>query len=102
MTGDLVPYTGSYISWSLASHSDWTGTAYSGHGDSFVDVYLDHTSTWTLTKTTMVQNFTDEDMTLKNVNSTGFDVLYNSSALLNGWLGGKTIALTGGGSMKPM
>jgi len=102
LTGDLVPYNGSYISWSLESYSEWKGTAYSGYGDSFVDVYLDRTSTWTLTNTTTVQNFTDKDATLQNVDSGGFDLIYNSSALLNGWLKGNTIPLIGGGLLKPM
>jgi hypothetical protein len=99
--GDLVAYNSSYISWSLVSHSSWTGAAYSGFEDAYFDVYLDHTSTWTLTKTTTVQNFTDEDPTLGNVYSGGFDVYYNKSAVLNGWLGGKTVALNGGGSAIP-
>jgi hypothetical protein len=101
LVGDLVAYNSSYISWSLVSHSSWTGAAYSGFEDAYFDVYLDHTSTWTLTKTTTVQNFTDEDPTLGNVYSGGFDVYYNKSAVLNGWLGGKTVALNGGGSAIP-
>jgi hypothetical protein len=101
LVGDLVAYNSSLISWSLASHSSWMGAAYSGFGDAYFDVYLDETSTWTLTNTTTVQNFTDEDTTLSNICSQGFDVYYNASALLNGYLGGKTIALSGGGSAIP-
>jgi hypothetical protein len=97
LTGDLVPYSGSYISWSLKSYSDWTGTAYSGYMDSYVDVYLDRTSRWTLTNATIVQNFTDKDTTLTNVDSGGYDLLYNSTALLNGWLKGKTVSLLAAG-----
>ena len=101
LVGDLVAYNSSLISWSLSSHSSWTGAAYSGFGEAYFDVYLDHTSTWTLTNTTTVQNLTDEDTTLSNIYSQGFDVYYNASAGLNGYLGGKTIALSGGGSAIP-
>jgi hypothetical protein len=86
LTGDLVPYNGPYISWSLKSYSDWTGTAYSGYGDSYVDVYLDRTSTWTLTNTTIVQNFTDKDTTLINVDSGGYDLLYIQFDCASKWL----------------
>jgi hypothetical protein len=101
LVGDLVAYNSSYISWSLESYSSWTGAAYSGFGDAFFDISLDHTSTWTLTNTTTVQNLTNQDTTLANVKSQGFDVYYNASAVLNGWLGGKTFALSGGGSVIP-
>jgi hypothetical protein len=101
LVGDLVVYNSSLISWSLVSHSSWTGAAYSGFGEAYFDVYLDHTSNWTLTKTTTVQNFTDEDTTFLNINSQGFDIYYNASASLNGYLAGKTVALVGGGSIIP-
>jgi hypothetical protein len=101
LVGDLVAYNSSFISWSLVSHSSWTGAAYSGFGEAYFDVSLDHTSTWTLTSTTSVQNLTDEDTTLSNIYSQGFDIYYNASAILNGYLGGKTIALSGGGNAIP-
>jgi len=102
LTGDLVAFNSSTISWSLTFYSSWTGTAYSGYGDAFFNVHLDGTSKWTLTNDTSVQNFTSVNTTLDNIDSAGFNVYYNSSAVLNGWLGGETIALTGGGSAKPM
>jgi hypothetical protein len=101
LVGDLVAYNSSSISWSLTSYSSWTGAAYSGFGDAYFDVYLDYTSNWTLTKTTTVQNLNDEDATFSNINSQGFGVYYNASAFLNGYLGGKTVALVGGGSAIP-
>ncbi len=101
LIGDLVAYNSSLISWSLASYSSWTGKAYPGFGEGYFDIHLDRTSTWTLTGTTRVQNFTDEDVTLGNVESRGFDVFYNASGGLNGWLGGKRVGLRGGGSVIP-
>ena len=32
LTGDLVPYNGSTISFALQEHSAWTGAAYAGYG----------------------------------------------------------------------
>jgi hypothetical protein len=101
LVGDIVAYNSSSISWSLTSHSSWTGAAYSGFGDAHFDIYLDKSSNWTLTKATTVQNFTNADTTLSNVNSQGFNLYYNASAILNGYLGGKTIDLVGGGKAIP-
>lgn len=98
LSGDLVAYNGSYISWNLQSYSTWNGSAYSGFGDAYFDIYIDPTSTWILTADTTVQNLTG---TLSNIQSGGFDIYYNASALLNGYLGGKTVALSGGGSALP-
>jgi hypothetical protein len=54
LVGDPVAYNSSYISWLLASYSSWTGAAYSGFGYTYFDVYLAHTSTWALMKTTII------------------------------------------------
>ncbi|KAE9364977.1 hypothetical protein N431DRAFT_353960 [Stipitochalara longipes BDJ] len=101
LTGDLVAYNSSSINWTLNSYSSWTGAAYSGYGKAYFDVHLDRTSSWKLTNTTSLQNFTNEDTTLSNIDSQGFNVYYNATAGLNGYLGGKTIALAGGGKAIP-
>lgn len=101
LAGDLVAYNGSYISWNLTAHSSWEGAAYSGYGSAYVDVALDATSSWTLTATSYVQNLTDADGSLANVESGGFTLYYNASALLNGWLANRTVVLSGGGSVTP-
>lgn len=102
LVGDLVAYNGSEISWSLSSYSSWTGKTVFAYGPASFDIALDASSTWTLTGLSTVQNFTSADATLGNVKSAGFDVVYNSSALLNGWLNGETISLPGGGNARPM
>jgi hypothetical protein len=102
LVGDLVAYNSSFISWSLTSYSSWAGAAYTGYGEAYFDVHLDETSTWTLTNTTTVQNLTDIDTTLSNIYSGGFDIYYNASAILNEYLGGKTISLAGGGNALPI
>lgn len=101
LVGDLVAYNGSSISWTLNSYSNWTGTAYSGYGDAYFDVYLDATSFWTLTNTTTIQNLTSEDSTLSNIYSNGFDLYYNANATGSASLKGQTISLNGGGSAIP-
>ncbi|KAH7409431.1 hypothetical protein BKA64DRAFT_774156 [Cadophora sp. MPI-SDFR-AT-0126] len=100
LTGDLVAYNSSYISWSLASYSSWTGSAYSGFGAAYFDVFLDETSTWTLTNTTTVQVLADVDCTLSNIESQGFDVYYSSAS--NSYLNAQTIDLSGGGKAIPV
>lgn len=100
LTGDLVAYNGSYISWSLGKHSTWTGTAYSGYGDATFDVSLDATSTWTLTADTTIRNLTDSLSSLDNIESQGYTLYYDSSS--TSWLDGKTISLSGGGSATPI
>ncbi|PVH88946.1 hypothetical protein DL98DRAFT_544016 [Cadophora sp. DSE1049] len=100
LTGDLVAYNSSYISWSLASYSSWTGSAYSGFGTAYFDVSLDETSTWTLTNSTTVQVLADADVTLSNIESQGYDVYYSSSS--NSYLNAQTIDLCGGGKAIPV
>lgn len=102
LVGDLVAYNNSYISWKLGSYSTWTGAAYSGYGNAYFDVSLDESSKWSLTQTTTVQNLTDYDRGLTNIQSNGFTLYYNSSALLNQWLNGTTVSLEGGGFAKPL
>jgi hypothetical protein len=74
LTGDLVAYNGSTISMSLSEYSSWTGKAYSGFGSAEFGVSLDNTSMWTLTGNVSLQNFTDADMSLSNINSKGFNI----------------------------
>lgn len=101
LSGDLVPYNESTISWNLTSYSSWAGSSYSGYGSSYVNVYLDATSNWTLTGDSYVQNFTSADTTLANVISNGYTLYYNADALENEWLESQTISISGGGSVTP-
>ncbi|KAH8596559.1 hypothetical protein B0O99DRAFT_509925 [Bisporella sp. PMI_857] len=101
LSGDLVAYNGSSISWSLTEHSSWTGKAYSGFGDATFAINLDKTSTWSLTADTTVTNFTNADRTLSNIQSNGFDIYYVADSEANYWLDGTSIDLPGGGSVKP-
>lgn len=101
LTGDLVAYNGSSISWILGNYSTWTGKAYSGYGNASFSVSLDATSSWTLTGNTVLTNFTDADATLSNVHSAGYNLYYDSSSAHNHWLGGGAKKMSGGGFIKP-
>ncbi|KAJ5798863.1 uncharacterized protein N7503_006368 [Penicillium pulvis] len=101
LTGDLVAYNGSSISWTLGNYSSWTGSAYSGYEKAYFSVSLDATSTWTLTRDTVLTNFTDTDTTFSNIHSKGFNLYYDSSAKGSQWLKGSTKKMNGGGFLKP-
>lgn len=101
LTGDLVAYNGSSISWTLGNYSTWTGTAYSGYGNASFSVSLDASSSWMLTGNTVLTNFTDADTTLSNVHSAGHNLYYDSSSSHNRWLKGATKKMHGGGYIRP-
>lgn len=101
LSGDLVAYNGSSISWSLGNYSTWTGKAYSGYGNASFSVSLDASSSWILTGHTVVTEFTDADTTLSNVHSAGYNLYYDSGSAHNSWLKGTTKKINGGGYLKP-
>lgn len=105
LDGDLVVYNGSTVAWDLAAHSVWTGKVVLGDGgdvNGSVSVALDASSKWIVTGDSVVGNFTNEDASLTNVESAGFEVVYDASAEGNAWLNGSTYELTGGGSLRPL
>ncbi|KAJ5605162.1 hypothetical protein N7510_010316 [Penicillium lagena] len=99
LIGDLVAYNGSLISWSLSDYSTWTGAAYSGYGDATIDVSLDKTSTWSMTRDATVNKFVNADSSLENIHSGGHTLYYNATE--NEWLKGRTVHLSGGGEARP-
>lgn len=104
INGDIVAINGSTIDWNLQEHSAWTGAAVLDNivATGAIGVYLDATSSWTLTADATLQNFTVANNELINIESNGFSIYYNSSAAANSWLNGATKALSGGGSLAPM
>ncbi|PMD31363.1 hypothetical protein L207DRAFT_537317 [Hyaloscypha variabilis F] len=64
-----------------------------------VTVYLDSSSTWTVTGDSYVTVITDEETDCSNIVSDGYIVYYDSAS--NTWLDGATISLSGGGSLTP-
>jgi hypothetical protein len=100
LKGHLVAYNGSFISWSLNDYSTWRGAPYSGYGDVTIDVSLDKTSTWSMTRDATVNKFMDADSSLENIHSGGHTLYYNATE--NEWLKGRTVHLSGGGETRPV
>lgn len=104
LQGDLVAYSGGWITFILRSSSIWTGGTYpvdAADAVSGVDVVVARDCQWYLAHDSHVQSFWDEDTTARNIFSNGHTIYYNASAPLNGWLGGRTLSLQGGGSAVP-
>ena len=66
-----------------------------------VSVSLDKEAVWDVTGTSYVTAFTDEDTTLANVHSNGYDIYYNGDIPDNAWLKGAARNLPGGGRLLP-
>lgn len=66
-----------------------------------VSVSLDKEAVWDVTGTSYVTAFTDEDTTLANVHSNGYDIYYNGDIPDNAWLKGAARNLSGGGRLLP-
>ena len=64
-----------------------------------ISLSLSGDSTWSLTGNSYLTMFSDDDTTLSNIQSNGYNIYYKSSA--NSWLNGATIALNGGGKLIP-
>ena len=101
LSGSLIVYNGSSISWNMSQYSVWNGNAYSGYGKSYISIYLDSTSRWNVTGDTVLQNLTLADNNLANINSNGYNLFYDSNSTANNWLNGTTVSLNGGGKLMP-
>ncbi|CEJ60597.1 hypothetical protein PMG11_09166 [Penicillium brasilianum] len=101
LSGSLVAYNESKITFNLAEHSHWTGDAKIGYNSAYIAVHLDETSTWNLTGNSALQNFSDADTSLSNVVSNGFNITYDKESKFNSALRGKTYKLRGGGFLRP-
>ncbi len=66
-----------------------------------ITVTMDSESVWTLSGDSYVTAFTDDDTELSNIKSNGHNIYYDASNSANSWLNGKTISLSGGGSITP-
>ena len=64
-----------------------------------ISLSLSGDSTWSLTGNSYLTTFSDDDTTLSNIQSNGYNIYYKSSA--NSWLNGATVALNGGGKLIP-
>lgn len=79
-----------------------TSTINGGNKAKSVTLSLDKDSTWTVTGTSYITALTDEDTNLSNIKDNGNTSYYDSSNSANSWLNGKTITLSGGGTLQPI
>jgi len=85
----------------LADHTSWVGAANVKNLAKNVAVTLDETSTWTLTASCYVHEFSDERADLSNIISDGNTLFYDAKNPKNAWLEGKILPLNPAGSIKP-
>ncbi|KAB5562986.1 hypothetical protein GE09DRAFT_1056730 [Coniochaeta sp. 2T2.1] len=97
-----------YLTWKLSHVTTWTGAVTSNtttgiYGASPVDIRIDLTSRWNVTKESWVQSLSTamDDLQSVSVAEPGIVVHYNASHVLNKYLQGKTIELQGGGLAQP-
>ncbi|KAH8838360.1 hypothetical protein MCOR27_009475 [Pyricularia oryzae] len=76
LRGDIVVSGRGGIDLQLKEMSEWVGSAVAEHSDSHVHVDLSRNSIWRLTNHTHVQKLMDDDPTLGNIDSQGFNLTY--------------------------
>jgi hypothetical protein len=92
----------STIALNLTNKSSLTSTINSAKTAKSIVLSLDKNSTWTVTGTSYLTALTDEATDLSNIKDNGNTIYYDSSNSANSWLNGKTITLSGGGTLKPI
>lgn len=95
--GNIV-LKGSSLTISLKSGASLSG-AVSLDADSSVNLTLDKSSRLVLNASLTLEGFENEDMSMLNINSNGFDIYYNNEKCPA--LGSKTYELPGGGKLMP-
>ena len=80
-TGSIVAYNSSTISLNLAKYTHWIGETVIGCDTAKFAVALDRTSNSTLTVASTVQNFTNADTALANIQSNGFNITHDVSCV---------------------
>lgn len=101
LKGDVICDEISTLDMSLKENTSFTG-AIDNANTGTATVTIDSTSKWNLTANSYVTAFIDEDETLTNITSNGFNIYYDATNETNEWLEGKTIILAGGGMLTPV
>jgi hypothetical protein len=86
----------------LKNGSSLTGAINKAKTAKSVTLSLDSSSTWNVTADSYITALTDADSTISNIKGNGHTVYYDNGNNANAWLGGRTVSLTGGGTLKPM
>jgi hypothetical protein len=99
LVGDLVTDAISSIAATLANGTTLTGTI------DTAALALDGTSTWTVTGSSHLTTLDDQagiaGNTITNIVGNGNSVTYDATLAANGYLGGATYTLSGGGTLTP-
>lgn len=102
VTGSVTVDDISNVTLWLNSSSAYTGAINSAQAAGHVDLYLDQTSTWTVTGTSFVRILGNSKKNLSNIQSAGYTVYYTAAETPNNYLNNKAHALSGGGYLKPL
>lgn len=102
LEGDVTCDNISTVMMNLKNNSSLNGKINSDNKGKSVGISLDETSTWTVTGTSYLTIIKDSDAKLANIKDNGNTIYYDSSNSENSWLDGKTITLSGGGTLTPM
>lgn len=100
MTGDVTADEISSVTLNLKK-STLQGTLNGANTAKLMSLALDADSVWNVTGTSYLTELTDADTTLSNIIDNGNTIYYDASSSANSWLGGNTIALSGGGQLLP-
>lgn len=101
LSGNIVCDSISSASLILTNSSSYTGTVNADKTAKSAALSLDATSVWNVTGTSYLTSLTNADATLSNIKDNGNTIYYDSVNSANSWLNGKTIALSGGGTLTP-
>lgn len=99
--GDVECDMFSTVTLNLKNGTTYTGAVNNLCSGKEVTVVMDAGSKWVLTGDSYVTVLTNALMQLTNIRDGGFHIYYDSSNPANSWLEGKTVALSGGGSITP-
>ena len=104
LTGNILVDAISTAAIALQNGSVLTGAVDAAHTAQSLSLTLDATSSWNVTGTSYVTRLVESagtaSSTLTNINSNGYTIYYRPDSCA--WLGGATIALTGGGKLSPL
>lgn len=100
--GDIICDAASSVSLVLTDRSSLKGAVnHSGKAKS-ASVSLDQSSFWSVSADSYVTELMNQKASCSNILSNGNTIYYDAGNSSNKWLGGKTVALPGGGKLTPV
>lgn len=99
--GDIVCDEDSTAVVNLTKNAKLKGAVNNDKKGRSIELYLSKAAHWELTGDSNVTVLKNEDDTLSNIKSNGYNIYYDSNNQANQWLGGKTLMLDGGGKIAP-